>query len=390
MSKPFVGAVREPPLHRRPPDRPQADPMKILYYLTAHGYGHAVRTAAICNELSENVRLIFRTTLPETFFREEVKRPFEIFPAQFDCGCIQRDSVTVEKKETLLAYLRLAEQNAARLAGEVQFCRRQGIDGIVSDITPFAFEVARKAGLPSAAVTNFTWYDIYEPYVREYPFFEPCLREIHSQYQMTDLLLELTPSTGMPYFRERRKVPPVAKPGRDIRDRLRRSLGLKDGQHIALIYVGEFGMDRIRWKDLERFRAWNFIGIYPLPGASSNYHLVYKKDYPYEDLVASADALIGKIGYGVVSQCRVNGTPLIYLPREDFAEFPVLGKAIQDWGHGYRLSSEEYRALKWEGVLEEISGKGRPQPVVSEGAKICAQEIERLIQRNPREESPAR
>ena len=87
--------------------------MKILYYLTAHGYGHAVRTAAICNELSENVRLIFRTTLPETFFREEVKRPFEIFPAQFDCGCIQRDSVTVEKKETLLAYLRLAEQNAA-------------------------------------------------------------------------------------------------------------------------------------------------------------------------------------------------------------------------------------------------------------------------------------
>jgi len=158
-----------------------------------------------------------------------------------------------------------------------------------------------------------------------------------------------------------------------------------DDQHIALIYVGEFGMDSIRWKDLERFRDWNFIGIYPLPGAPSNYHLVYKKDYPYEDLVASADALIGKIGYGVVSQCRVNGVPLIYLPREDFAEFPVLERAIQDWGHGYRLSPEEYRALKWEGVLGEILGQGRPKPVFSEGAKICAREIERLIARTPRD-----
>lgn len=71
--------------------------MKILYYLTAHGYGHAVRSVTLGNELSENVRLIFRTTLPSIFFHEEVKRPFELFPARFDCGCIQKDSVTVDK-----------------------------------------------------------------------------------------------------------------------------------------------------------------------------------------------------------------------------------------------------------------------------------------------------
>ena len=100
--------------------------MKILYYLTAHGYGHAVRTAAICNELSEDVRLIFRTTLHEIFFREEVKRPFEIIPAQFDCGRVQGDSVTVKKKETLRAYQRLAEQNTA-LGGSLGSASRSSI-----------------------------------------------------------------------------------------------------------------------------------------------------------------------------------------------------------------------------------------------------------------------
>ena len=387
MNRPFVGAVREPPLPR---DGQPIDPMKILYYLTAHGHGHAVRTSTICNELSEKVRLIFRTAMPENFFHEEVMRPFEYLPGQFDCGCIQRDSVTVDKRGTLQFYMTLAEQNAVRLEEEVKFCREQRVDGIVSDITPFAFEVARKAGVPSVAVANFTWFDIYEPYVREYPSFAPVLEKIRGQYQMASLLLELTPSTGMPYFGNRVKIPPVAKPGRNRIGRLKKHLGLEKDQRIALIYVGELGMENIRWGDLAKFRGWHFVGIYPLPGASANYHLMDKKSFPYEDLVASAEVMVTKIGYGVASQGLVNGTPLIYLPREDFAEFPVLEKAVQEWGHGYRLSKEDYYALKWEGVLEEVSQRGRPKPVPSEGGKICAREIENFIRRSNPEKFPGR
>ena len=382
-----MGAVREPPLLR---DGQPIYPMKILYYLTAHGYGHAVRTSTICNELSENIRLIFRTTIPKNFFHEEVRRPFEYLPGQFDCGCIQRESVTVDKKETLQAYMKLAEQNAARLDAEVKFCREQRVDGIVSDITPFAFEVARRAGIPSVAVANFTWLDIYEPYVREYPSFVPVLEKMRRQYQLASLLLELTPSTGMSYFGNRVKISPVAKPGRNRGGELKKHLGLEEDRRIGLIYVGELGMENIRWGDLAKFRGWDFVGIYPLPGASANYHLMDKKSFPYEDLVASAEVMVTKIGYGVVSQGLVNGIPLIYLPREDFAEFPVLEKAVQEWGHGYRLSKEDYQALKWQDVLEEVSKKGRPNPVPSEGGKICAREIENFIRRSNQEKIPSR
>jgi hypothetical protein len=387
MNKPLVGAVREPPLLR---DGQTIDPMKILYYLTAHGYGHAVRTSTICNELSEKVRLTFRTTIPENFFHEEVMRPFEYLPGQFDCGCIQKDSVTVDKRGTLQFYMTLAEQNAVRLEEEVNFCREQRVDGIVSDITPFAFEVARMAGVPSVAVANFTWFDIYEPYVQEYPSFAPVLEKIRRQYQMADLFLELMPSMGMPYFGNRVKIPPVAKPGRKMSGRLKKHLGLEKDQRIALIYVGELGMENIRWGDLAKFRGWDFVGIYPLPGASANYHLMDKKSFPYEDLVASAEVMVTKIGYGVVSQGLVNGTPLIYLPREDFAEFPVLEKAVQEWEHGYRLSKEDYYALKWERALEKVSKRGRPKPVPSEGGRICAREIENLIRRSNPEKFPVR
>ncbi len=356
--------------------------MKILYYLTAHGYGHAVRASAICNEFSDEVRLIFRTTLPEKIFREEVKRHFEYLPGQFDCGCIQIDSVRADKRETLRAYMRIAEQNAARLEEEVKFTRRHKVDGIVSDITPFAFEVAREAGVPSVAVANFTWFDIYEPYVREYPSFAAILEKIHTQYQKADLLLDLIPSTGMPYFRNRVQIPPVARPGRNRSGEIKKHLALDHDRRMGLIYVGELGMADIRWGDLAKFKGWDFVGIYPLPGSPANYHLVDKTIFPYEDLVASAEVMVTKIGYGVVSQGLINGTPLIYLPREDFAEFPVLEKAVREWGHGYRLSKEDYRGLKWEGVLEEVSRRERPKPAPSTGGKICAREIENLIRRS--------
>jgi L-arabinokinase len=353
--------------------------MKILYYLTAHGYGHAVRSCAICKEFSRDVRVIFRTLIPRKFFEEELGFPFDYFPGQFDCGCIQRDSVTIHIEETLKTYRKLADQNEARLRDEVKWCQDQRVEGIVGDIPPFAFQVARTAGLPSIAVSNFTWYDIYEPYVKDCPGFKSYLQKIRQQYEMADLALELTPSTGMPYFKNRWKVPLVGNLGRNIRHRLKNHLGLERGKHLALIYHGEFGMDSVSWGNLEKFTDWDFIGIYPIPGEPANYHLVKKENFPYLDLVASVEVMISKIGYGIFAQSLLNGTPLIYLPRDDFAEFPVLEKAMVEWGHGYCLSREDYCGLNWEEVLTRVITRERPKPQTSDGAKVCAREIENFL-----------
>ena len=360
--------------------------MKILYYLTPHGYGHAVRSCAVGNEFSPEVQVVFRTLVPKKFFEEEIRRPFEYFPGQFDCGCIQSDSVTANKRETLEAYMKLADVNASRLKEEVKWALYQGADGIVSDISPFAFEVAGKAGLPSVAVSNFSWYDIYEPYVKDYPAFEPYLLKIRQQDEMAGLLLELMPSTGMTHFRNRLKVPLVGGVGHNVRDRLQNHLGLKRGKYLALIYLGELGMGSGSWADLEKFGDWDFLGIYPIPGGPANYHLIRKVDFLYLDLVASVEVMISKIGYGVFAQSVMHGTPLIYLARNDFAEFPVLEKGIMEWGHGYCLSREDYCNLNWKDVLQEVISRKRPAPQTSNGARICAREIEKFI-RGPRKSS---
>ncbi len=43
----------------------------------------------------------------------------------------------------------------------------------------------------------------------------------------------------------------------------------------------------------------------------------------YPDLVAAADVVVSKPGYGIVSECIANGTPLLYTSRGRFVEYDV-------------------------------------------------------------------
>ena len=75
----------------------------LCYYITGHGFGHAIRTTQILKALPSDVPLILKTTAPERLFREELPgRDFEYLSAEYDCGCLQSDSVTVLKRETHL------------------------------------------------------------------------------------------------------------------------------------------------------------------------------------------------------------------------------------------------------------------------------------------------
>ncbi len=353
--------------------------LNIVYYITSHGFGHGIRSCAICNRLSPDTGIFFRTALPRSFFEEEVKRPFEYAPATFDCGCVQTDCVTEDRGKTVSTYLEIARSNAALLSSEILWCRRNRIDGIVSDIVPFAFEVAGAAGIPSIAATNFTWYDIYKEYCREFPRFAPEVEKIKAQYSSADLLLAMSPALPMDYFGKRERIAPVGRDGVPSGEKLRETFGIAPGKRLGLIYAGKFGMDSLPWKRMERFNTWEFLGLYPLPGAPANYHTITKNAFRYQDIVASVDCVIGKVGYGVYAECVINGVWLIHLPRAGFAEYPALEAAIVSWGGGYRLSHEEFHDVAWDAALCRVLSANRPRPRPSDGALSCARLIESTI-----------
>ncbi|MCL2689709.1 MAG: hypothetical protein FWE57_07675 [Chitinispirillia bacterium] len=355
--------------------------MHILYYITAHGYGHAVRSAAVCNCLppSGDVRLTIVSDIPQLFFKEEIVIPHTVRKGVFDVGCLQSDGVTVQMEETLKAYNNISILNESLLDDEVRWCKDNNVDCIVSDITPFAFEIADKAGILSVAISNFTWYDIYSPYVDIYPQYKSMLSKMADQYSKATLALALYPASPMPLFPRIKSVPVVVgRKGKNRKNEICNHFGIDRRKHLGLIYIGNYGLHNVNWRKLESFADWEFAGVYPLDQNPSNFHLVTKDSFSYRDLSASADIIISKMGYGVFSESLLNGIPLLYLPRDNFSEFETLHAEAQRCGNGIFLHTDSFLNLDWEPYLAKAVKNGKRGQIADNGAAICVNEIMKI------------
>lgn len=354
--------------------------MHLCYYLTSHGLGHSVRACAVCDHLPDNVHVTFRTGVPEDFFRIECSRPYSYAPATFDCGCLQSDSVTVDIERTLHTYASIAERNDAQLEQEVQWLRDSRIDGVICDVPPFPLAAAARAHIPSAVATNFTWYDIYREYLRVCPQFRPMVEHMREQYAQADLLLEVAPSLPMPYFHSAVQVGIVGRPGRTMRDTICRRLGIDPGRKLGLLYLGTFGLE-MAWERLQALPDWAFLSGDPIEPCPQNVYVFDKRDIGYQHVAASVDVVLSKLGYGIYSSCLLNGVPLVYLPRFDFAEYAALAAAVEQWGGGVQLSQEQFRGLEWHDALAAAVSHGRLPAVPDTGAGLCADAIVGLLRR---------
>ena len=351
--------------------------MTLCYYVTGHGFGHAIRTTQILKALPPDLPLILKTTAPERIFREELPgRAFEHVRAEYDCGCLQSDSVTTLPRETLTRYAEIARQNTARLPEEIAFLKRNGVRCVVSDVPPFPLHAARMAGVPSVAVANFTWHDIYSEYV-ETPADAALVSEMASQYSEAAVacLTPLDVPTVGDVFPNVLRVPLVARRGRNVRPSLIDELEIPPGKRLALLYLGNWGLD-ILWSALERWTDWVFLLDRPLPEPIANAQAFDPSHWRYADVAASVDAVVSKAGYGTVTECIANSVPLIYLPRQGFVEHASLVLGMKAWGGGIEIPEDAFLAGDWgEALTAAAQVTLNPNAYETNGADVIAQKI---------------
>jgi len=86
---------------------------------------------------------------------------------------------------------------------------------------------------------------------------------------------------------------------------------------------------------------------------------VAPKEIYMPDVTAVADVLLGKLGYGTVSECVDACTPFVYVPRPLFIEEFGLRLLLQQEGVGIELSRASYESGEWANAIEEAWLKGR-------------------------------
>jgi len=101
--------------------------------------------------------------------------------------------------------------------------------------------------------------------------------------------------------------------------------------------------------------------------------------FSYQDLVAAADVVVTKPGYGIVSECAANGTPLLYTSRGRFVEYEVFVEEMPRILRCRYISQEDLLAGRWaDAVGALLAQPAPPERARIDGAGIAAGEILRM------------
>jgi len=325
----------------------------LAFFLTGHGFGHGVRESASMNALPAGIHISIFTSLPKSFFQEELQRPFNYEHCEIDCGCIQPDTLRVDVAATLARYAEIDSQRDNLIAFWSQRLHTLKVDLVIGDIPPLAFPIAKAAGLKAIAICNFAWTDIYRSYLAHYPEYSEMLDRMRGDYAIASQHLQLSPYHGIPFCDQTQDMGLLARPGLTRRSELASIYGLDESKHWCLIYIGSYGLQGIAWQRLAEHSGWEFFGLYELPGAEPYRRIQKNPGLNYADLTASADLVLGKLGYGLVGECLAHGTPVAFPGRSDFSEFEVLKQVLLEAGLGHEielntlLAGEFTTALKW-------------------------------------------
>lgn len=356
--------------------------MHIAYYITAHGYGHGVRSCDILAALlarHPDVQVTVTTDLAESFLRSRLQNTnghLTVRPGAFDVGMVQKDSIRVDVAATLDAALELVEQRPKLVRSEVEFLREAKVDLVVADIPSIPIEAAVAIGRPAVAVGNFSWDWIYSPFMTHDRRWRQVIDLFEEGYQQAQLLLKLPFSPPMPIFARHVDIPLLAKPGRDRRLELAAATGADAAKRWVLLSFTTLDWSPSALREIEALTACEFFVVKPLdwPGCHS-IHAVDREQVSFSDVLASVDAVVTKPGYGILSDCVANAKPMIYAEREDFIEYPLLERELKRYLKNSHIPAVDLYAGRLAAALEALDAAPSPPDVLSGGGAELAADL---------------
>ena len=364
---------------------------KLLLCITGHGYGHATRCRAVLEEFfrfSPSLEVTVSTTVPARLF--EVGVPGKICWRQqdYEPGAVQKSCFEVDVAATRTAYKRHLAERPERLRAEIDFMKTQGFHGLVADIPAIPLAAASSLGVPAVGLWNFTWDWILDPLLHESRDQGlanlPAL--LRKDYAAAPLHLRLPFSARSSPIEGVEDMPLVGRKSRKPRDKTLGYVGFKADDSRPLVLLAMGGWECRTWSPIkvEGCKDFRFLMVGDLPvELSTEVRRVpanLSQGYAFSDLVAAADIVLSKPGYGIASECVLNRTPLLGVERRGFREAPELIRDMKGFGPFEEISLTDFFSGRWEPFLLSLLRSNRPwQSVREDGAKVVARRLSKFF-----------
>lgn len=342
--------------------------MLIVFYISGHGFGHATRDVELIKAMAaadRAVQFVVRTTVPDWLFAR-AGSAVAVQPLATDTGLVQIDSLQFDEEETARQAAAFYRTFDERADAEARLLKAAGADLVVGDMPPLAFAAAERAHVKALALGNFTWDWIYSVYPAFEALAPDVIPTIRAAYATATRALRLPFHGGFePMAAVTHDIPLIARRSRRDPAETRRLLGIAAGRPFVLASFGAYGA--------------------PLPfdaiTASGRFTLLTVEQHAphgleYQDLVAAADVVLSKPGYGIVSECIANDTALLYTSRGHFIEYDVFVAEMPRVLRCRFISQEDLLGGRWADAIAALLAQPRPLDRARvDGAEIAAAAI---------------
>lgn len=294
--------------------------MKFAYYITDHGFGHLMRELPVMREL---IRRGHKVTVVTGVQQAEVTDEYldhkaEIIVENTDAGLvvipgsliIDIDATVTKIREHINKWESLIEKSV-------------DADAYVIDICPWAVMAAKRKGIRSFLMTNFTWVEQYEPFVPA-----ELVDRYRDAYRQADkvIFFDLANEASRKFLGEGFEVGFSARPFdpakvKEIRD--------SHDKPIIVITCGASNSGFDFDIDVSRL-PYSFIVTRALKLIGDNVEYLDPKTNNTQDYVAAADYCIAKAGWSTVSEFVTAGVRTALLERDDTPEDTMTINQLKD------------------------------------------------------------
>ncbi|NCN09357.1 MAG: glycosyl transferase [Leptospira sp.] len=302
--------------------------MKILYYVSSHGYGHISRSYEIIRKLISSSAIHSVTIASQRIdFIKEKSEKIYFRNIAIDVGVHQKDSLSLDVDLTLNKLEEFEKNKNALLEAEAKFAVQEDFDLIISDSASLPFVIGVEAKIPTIFIGNFTWDFIYSNFAKYNPNYSVISNIIKVEYSFATSAFLLPFTCPIDGFLEIEKVGLVGRKSLLSKKEARTKFKFKTDIKYFLFSFGAYGLKDIVWNWDCIPDDWVIV-CSELAGFESEQILNIPHTY-YPDLVKAVDFVVTKPGYGIISEAIFAETPIIYTDRGDFAEYPHLVKALE-------------------------------------------------------------
>jgi hypothetical protein len=348
--------------------------------ISGHGFGHAAQVVPVLNELGRHIpglAAILATTVPHSFFEDRVTIPWSLQSRQQDIGCVQNGPLAIDVPATWEAYRRFHDAWEAHVVEEMQAMKAAGPALVLADTPYVAVSAAKRAGIPSVVLANFTWNEVLAAlgdasFERE----QDVIRSIRHSYGNADMALRVAPGLPLSGISKVVDIGPIAEPALSERERLRSYLGISPSEQLVLVAFGGIPLDTLPWDRMVEMKGYQFLlgGLSKVP--SARIHSLSAIPFSFKTALASVDVVMTKPGYGTILEAVALGLPVVYVRRYTFADEAPLVEFLHKHGQGLELSRNDFVCGNWRSTFEALADcKKVPTPPPMTGAADAAQAL---------------